>query len=91
MVTGRKSAVGASAVQITSAVTHCQDGVQLKAADTNTGIVYVGASTVTANAADATDGFPLSAGQGLFVPITDASLIYVIASAAAQSVFWTVV
>ena len=58
--TGRKSSIGTSAVQLTTS-THVSRGIQVIADSTNSVIVYVGLSTVTANAADSTDGFPLSA------------------------------
>ena len=51
-------------------------------------MVYVGTAGVTADAADATDGFPLAGGEGLFVPIDDPSKLYVRGSAAVQKVFW---
>ncbi len=76
------------AVQLVSAASHLTKGVQIKAPETNSGVVYVGASGVTADSADATDGFPLSPGEGLFVPVDDPSKLYVIASAAGQKVFW---
>jgi hypothetical protein len=83
--------VGAAAVQILATAAPLSAGVQIKASDTNTGIVYIGdTSSVTANTADATDGFPLSAGQGLFVPIDDVTRLYAIASAAGQKLFYAV-
>ncbi len=85
---GRKSSVGTSAVQLTAAIAHLGKGVQIKADAANSGTVYVGGSTVTADAADATDGFPLSAGEGLLVPVDDPSKVYLIGSAAGQKVFF---
>jgi hypothetical protein len=88
---GRKSSIGTSAVPLVAASVRAAKGVQVKAAPTNTGIVYVGNSDVTADASDATDGFPLEAGDGLFVPVDDASKVYLIGSAAGQKVFYCVV
>lgn len=85
---GAKSSIDTTAAQIVTAKTVCKRGVQVKAAAANTGRVYVGNSDVTNGSADATDGFELSAGQGLFVPTQDASTVYVIGSAAGQKVFW---
>lgn len=85
---GAKSGIGASAVQLVSALTAVNRGVQIKAAAANTGKVYVGNSDVTAGSADSTDGFELSAGQGLFVPTHDVSNVWVVGSAADQKVFW---
>lgn len=86
---GAKSSVGGTAVQMTTNTIKTTTGVIIKAATTNTGIVYVGDdSAVTANAVDGTDGFPLTAGESITLPILDASTIYLIASAAGQKVFW---
>lgn len=88
---GATSSVGTTAVQITATLTRCKRGVQVKAAAGNTGKVYVGNADVTNGTTDATDGFELSAGDGLFVPCFDASTVYVIGSAATQKVFWLTV
>lgn len=88
-LTGRKSSIGATALQLTATSTKCT-GVYVKAADDNTGKVYVGISTVTADSADATDGFPLSADTGVFVTIDDPSKLYVIGSTTGQKVFYMI-
>lgn len=81
--------VGVSAVQITSSSYKTKNGVVVKAAASNTGIIYVAdSSTVTANSSDATDGFPLSASQSITIPVDKPSRIYAIASLADQKVFW---
>ena len=85
---GRTSGIGTTAVQLVAASSHLATGVQLKAPQSNSGVVYVGTAGVTADAADATDGFPLAGGEGLFVPIDDPSKLYVRGSAAGQKVFW---
>ena len=82
--TGRKSSIGTTAVQITSS-THVSRGVQIIADSTNSVKVYVGISTVTANSADGTDGFPLAAGESVVVPVSDPSLIYAIAPSGSSS------
>ena len=82
--TGRKSSIGTTAVQITSS-THVSRGVQIIADSTNSVKVYVGISTVTANSADGTDGFPLAAGESVVVPVSDPSLIYVVAPSGSSS------
>lgn len=87
--TGRKSAIGTSAVALVSAPRPLTRGVQLRAGSANTGVVYVGASSsVTADAADGTDGFPLAAGDGVLIKVDDASKVYLIATAANQKVFF---
>jgi hypothetical protein len=84
-VTGRKSSIGTSAVQLTTATTHNSRGVQIVANSTNTAVVYVGTSTVTADAADGTDGFPLAAGESIVIPVIDPSTVYLIASTGSTS------
>jgi hypothetical protein len=86
--TGAKSAIGATALQLTSSPTSCQSGVLIRADKANTGTVYVGPAAVTAGTADATDGFPLAAGDIIFIPVVDASLVFAIGSATGQRVFW---
>ena len=66
-------------------------GIQLKAGPSNTGIIYVGKTGVTDGDTPALDGMPLSAGEGLFVPASDITVLYAIASAAAQDLYWFVV
>ncbi len=75
-------------------VFRCQNGVYIKAAPGNSGVVYVGfANTVTAGTAADTDGYPLSAGQERLVSPgevlnQDCYNIWVIGSAANQAVFF---
>lgn len=88
---GRKSAIGTSAVQLMATSTHAPRGVQIKAALTNSGTLYVGNSDVTAGAADATDGFPLAPGDALFIPVDDPSKVYLIGSAIGQVAHFLVV
>jgi|GEM_PF-1767258 len=87
---GRKSGIGAAVAPLTAAAVLATKGVQLRAADANSGVVYVGQSTLTADTADATDGYPLAAGETLFVPVNDASKIFLRATAESQKVFWFV-
>jgi hypothetical protein len=81
-------AVGVSSVQLLATARPCSHGVFVKAAPTNSGIVYIGrSSAVTASsAAPTTDGYPLSAGEELPVLVDDVSKIWCIASVAAQAV-----
>lgn len=81
--------VGASAVQLIAASNPATKGVLVKADDSNTGSVYVGlSSSVTADAGGANSGVRLAAGSSLLVPVLNANLIYLIASAASQNVAW---
>ena len=83
--TGRKSSIGTSAVQLTTSTIHAHRGVQIVAGAGNTVTVYVGPSTVTPDSADGTDGFPLSAGERVGVPVIDPSTIYVRAASGSSS------
>ena len=56
-------------------------GVTVKAAVTNTGIIYVGNSTVAA-----ANGYRLNAGDSVFIEIANLASVYVDASVDAQSV-----
>jgi len=89
---GAKSAVGAVAVQMTDNSTGTENGVLIKAASTNDGLVYVGDNNgVTAGDTDATDGFELTARESIVVPIDKPSKIWLIASAAGQKVYWVAI
>ncbi len=90
--TGRKSSISTTAVQMTTTDFSCRRGVVIKAADANTGKVYVGfSSSITNDSADATDGIELGAGQSITLEIDNANKIYVIGSAASQKVFWAAI
>ena len=84
-------AIGVAAVQILPFLYPVQKGVQIKADAANTDILYVGKKGVTAKSADVSDGIPLAAGEGIFIPIKDVTKIYIIADAAAQEVYWMAV
>ena len=89
-----KSGIVGTAVQVTATSTPVLYGTLIVAAAANAGKVHVGfADTVTANAADATDGIELSAGGSLFVPKSladNVNKIWVIGSAATQKLFYQV-
>lgn len=88
-VTGSKSSVGTSAVQMISTSTPTKYGVVVKAVNGNTGKIYVGfSSSVTNGSSDATDGFELGAGESIRCQISDVNVIYVIASTTGQKVSW---
>ncbi len=84
--------VGTTAVRITSNSAVLRQGLQVKAAAGNAGNVHVGkGTTVTAGTAAATDGFELSAGQGLFIPATAAHEYFAIATAASQKLYFAAI
>lgn len=79
-----KASIGTSAVQLTASSYPVTRGVLLVASPSNTGTVYVGDSTVTA-----ASGMPLVAGQSIRIDafqFSDASQVYLIASASGQEV-----
>lgn len=88
--TGRKSSIGTSAVALVSATpATSENGVRIVADPNNTAAVYIGkSSAVTANSADATDGYPLYAGREIVIPKEYANEIYVIAPSGSQAVWW---
>jgi hypothetical protein len=83
--------VGTSAAAITATAFNCKRGVGLKADTGNAGTIYVGPSDVTAGSTPATDGWPLAAGEELFLPIDDPRSVHAIASAASQQLHVVVV
>ena len=81
--------VGTSAAQITSTSTPAKR-VLVKAANANTGLIYVGKDTVTntTGSNNLTTGYQLAADQEVLVicPDGDLSNVYIIASVADQDV-----
>ena len=89
--TGSNLDIDTSAEQITSTSYPATVGVLFRADASNSGVVYLGKSTVTAGTTASTDGFPLSAGDGVFLQISNANLIYAIGSAVNQKIYFMVV
>jgi hypothetical protein len=86
--TGSNLDIDTSAEQLVASSVACKFGVTVKAAATNTGTVYIGASSsVTAGTTGSTDGFPLEPGESVTVPVNNVNLLYGIASVANQKVF----
>ncbi len=83
--------VGTSAAAITSTAFACKRGVGLKADAANAGTIYIGPSDVTAGSTPATDGWPLAAGEELYLPLDDPRTVFAIASAASQQLHVVVV
>jgi hypothetical protein len=61
-------------------------GVYIKAMPANTGLVYVGGDTVTSST-----GYPLSAGETLFLPIAQTTTIFVDSAVNGEGVAYFVV
>ena len=89
--TGANGDVDTTAEQLITTSIAPNVGIVIKASNTNTGIVYVGGSTVTAGTTDATDGFELNAGETLMIEGRDADEVYVIASVVNQRVSFVVI
>ena len=83
--------VDTSAEQMTATSFAAVNGVLVMADSTNTGIIYVGNSDVTAGNTAGTDGIPLVAGASAVIPINNPNKIYVIASAENQKIYWLAV
>lgn len=86
--TGSKASIGTAQVQLTATKNRLKRGLVVKAAHGNAGTVYVGLTGVTADDTEATDGFPLTAGESVMVEVTDPSLVFCIASDAGHQVFF---
>ena len=92
--TGRRSGIGNDKeYQMTTATSRANKGIQVLAGAANTVKVFVGPSGITADSADATDGYPLSAGESVLFPVRTPSEIFVIAagSGTGQKVWWMIV
>jgi len=75
--------VGASIVPLSTSPLASARGVQLKAASTNTGIIYVGGPGVVAGTG--TDGgFPLAAHEEVFIPIDHLENVFFVSDTASQ-------
>lgn len=85
---GRNGDVDTVAEVLTTQRPRLSRGVQLKAANSNTAVIFVGNSDVTAGTQESTDGFPLEPGEALFLPVDSPHKVYLIASAANQGLYW---
>ena len=91
--TGRRT-ISTTGVQIfTSATSERADtGIQIFAGSGNTSDVYIGtAATVTADSNDATDGYPLAAGEKILVPERNPNDVFAIASTDGQKIWYIIV
>lgn len=89
-LTGRKSGIGSTPLQITTSSIRADKGVQIYSPATNTADIYVGNSGLTRDSGDATDGFPLSPGDSILFPHRIPSEIYVSTSGSSQKVFFLI-
>ena len=87
--TGSKTGITTTAVTLASTELHAQRGVQICAATGNANPIYIGQSaSVTADSAESTDGYPLSAGESIVIPVIDPNTIYLISAAGTGKVFY---
>ncbi len=89
--TGANLDVDTSAEVLTATDFDTTQGVMITADSDNSGVVYIGNSDVTAGAADATSGIPISAGESIFFSASNPNVVYVIGSAVNQKVYWLAV
>jgi|TARA_R100001129_G_scaffold6759_1_gene5178 hypothetical protein len=87
--TGSKTGIETTAVAITDTDLHCKRGIQIVADSSNSNSLYIGNdSSVTAGTAEATDGYPLAAGESIVLPVTDPNTVFVIGPAGTGKLFF---
>ena len=89
--TGANLDVDTSAEVLTTTDFDTTQGVMITADVDNSGVIYIGNSDVTAGAANATSGIPISAGESIFFSANNPSSIHVIGSAVNQKCYWLAV
>ena len=87
--TGSKNSIGSTPLQMSTTDYDLRIGVTVKASSVNAGRIYVGTSSnVTQNTNPSTDGFELSAGESIYLPVNNINLVYIVASQSGQKAFW---
>tara|TARA_R110002012_G_scaffold110259_1_gene254664 strand:- start:41 stop:334 length:294 start_codon:yes stop_codon:yes gene_type:complete len=87
--TGSKTGIETTAVAITDTDLHCKRGIQIVADSSNSNSLYIGNdSSVTAGTAEATDGYPLAAGESIVLPVTDPNTVFAIGPAGTGKLFF---
>ena len=66
-------------------------GIQLRAGIDNGGVIYVGNSAVNGTITDAACGFPMEAGDQLFLPCEDPRIICAFNATANDKMHWVVI
>ena len=89
--TGRKSGIGPSGVKLTDTDLVAQNGIIIYTDIANTDYVYIGESGLTTDSADATDGFPLSSGDSIFLQHRNPEEIYVRTTTDSNQKLWWIV
>ena len=75
--------VGTSVVQLSSSSVELIKGMVIKADSGNTGNVYAGGNSSVSTS----NGFKLAPGEGIFIEVENANLVYLIADASGQKVY----
>jgi len=93
MQTGRRTVTTSAAKIFTTATEERSDvGIQILAASTNTGTIYISTnSSITANSSDENDGYPLTAGEKLLIIERNPNDIYAVASDGSQTIWFAIV
>ena len=87
--TGSKTGITTSSAALSTTELHSRRGIQIVADSGNANRVFIGqSSSVTAGTAEATDGYPLAAGESIVLPVTDPNSIFVIGPAGTGKVFF---
>lgn len=93
-VHGGKGSIGQTAVQMTTSQARVDRAVQIFADPANSGVVYVGGSTVTPVTSgvftEATVGIPVVAGEDIAVPFRRTDEIYLVAEMGTSNVVYFV-
>ena len=85
--TNGSATIGTSSSQMTTSSFSCNKGVTVTADMSNSGTIFVGNSTGVTS----TSGFPLEAGDAIFLPIDNPTKIYLIADASSQKALYVAV
>jgi len=88
VVHGRKSNVDTSAAPLVGSSTPVLTGVTIRADSFNTSPVYVGGSSVSVAADDATCGYPIAAGNEITLAIDDLAEVYVISADSSMVIYF---
>lgn len=80
--------VSSTRVAVTSNETNFIRGVLLRASPSNSVSIYIGGANVTADTAATSGGFPLAAGDSLFLEIQDLRSLFVVAASGTSDLAW---
>jgi len=81
IITGKTTTTAGAEEKVTIGSGALTIGVTVKAMSTNTGLVYLGISTVSS-----TTGFELSAGEQIFIPVSNLNGVYLDVAVTAEGI-----